>query len=538
MRIEERLGSAASAVDRQIDTIPVRPVGALRRRQRNQRVAAAVSTTTLFFALIAGSAFVFSDTADSPVVTTPNEVVPPVASQIVESNLEWDVVDATVFDLSHAYSWEETIYALSTAPGKIDPVAYEDPGFHPPQAMYSTTDGRSWDTQLVPADLWLADLDHHEGVAYAVGSAPGFANTSSDPVKVNVARTADGGMTWDSEGLPVIAAPPAKIGSVRYRAMGAKIAAGPNGVVAAVNTKFGMDYSAYVPEEYRNQRYFVNARPEGLVVHDFDLFNELEGFCHEAWEANELPVEPEACALGPDGIPDSVVVHRVAWTELEIAGPPVTAYQELFVSSDGTEFEAVTSPFVGGELISMVATGDGFVGLESVYTSRGGTETAIWYSADGSEWEQRTTPSTLGGARSMEKLGDRLGLVGWSNDLDHQGAVVYVSDDNAATWRVLDVASLSNGESASRSEWVSVPSIGSDSAAMVVAWDGRSGFGSAAITTDLVQWSEVDVAGLLNNQPNITVHSVFAEGDRVLMSIASSNSSEPAKLQTLVGTER
>ena len=83
------------------------------------------------------------------------------------------------------------VRAVDAPPRRRSPI-------RPDQAIYSTSDGEHW-TTADQHKSWIADLTEHDGVLYAIGSAPG---ATANDVTYQLATSHDGGRAWTDSNLP------------------------------------------------------------------------------------------------------------------------------------------------------------------------------------------------------------------------------------------------------------------------------------------------------------------------------------------------
>jgi len=411
-------------------------------------------------------------------------------------DVDWEMADTTLSNLNAGWAGrvvaaEGVFYALSTVPGRA---------MQPAQAIYVSEDGLSWTMNPVGDGLWLTDIDGYQGSLYAIGTAPGFnMGDRNGPIEARVAVTSDAGATWQSTDLPVEAAPPADIGDVQWRSVNTRIAAGSQGVVAAVHTSYYVDYSRLMPAEFRGSGAYDAMRTEtGLAVVDWQAIDALSMACDQAYSVAPEGEVPAECVALQDMPPEEAIVSRVTWEELGV-DEPHDRYSEVFVSSDGVEFEPVSAPFSGVELLDLLATDDGFVGAE--YADEMGQQLRFWYSPDGRQWEPMATPVGLGSFMDMGIVGDELVVLGYGQGWDSAGIVMFVTGDGGETWRSQDLQSvLGFGEDTQNGEfgvWIFGQSIGPDGIAVGVMVEPFFGQPNMAahlfVSKDLSAWSELSL---------------------------------------------
>ncbi|CAN5835229.1 hypothetical protein BH23ACT5_BH23ACT5_23040 [soil metagenome] len=115
--------------------------------------------------------------------------------EITDTELEWTTDPAALGWLQGTATDGSTLYALSTAPG----TSWEAfPDGNVPKAIYASSDGRTW-TAYPLETPWVSGIGAHDGLLYAVGTAPGAAEGS---VNIQVGVSQDDGALFETVSLP------------------------------------------------------------------------------------------------------------------------------------------------------------------------------------------------------------------------------------------------------------------------------------------------------------------------------------------------
>jgi len=528
MTIEQRLERAATAVEAQVAGVPQRPTVALEQRNRRHRVLRVAAGGALVVMLLVGSAFLFRGVAEPTTATTPP--AEGLDTVLLLGDVDWVEVDQAFDYPEKTASSDEKLYVLSTSPGEKS-AATDDPETRPDQAIYSSADGIDWEYQSIPADLWITALDTYDGKLYAVSTAP--AESDGGEVGAQVATSGDEGATWQTVDLELMATPPTNMGSVVYQEAGGDIAAGPAGVVVTVHTWFGMDYAPLIPDEYQGEQTSAYQTADGIRVVDYGLSG-AGMVCEEQPSRIDSPSEAPETTLafatsdtvattttmvpsGPGCVdPSGGVVYAAIWDELGIE-PPVTRFNELFVSNDGVTFEPVPAPFAAN--VDLIATADGFLAIDySEETARW----RLWSSPDGHQWSQLETPPGVEWVVAAGEVADRIVLVGRTGGAGAESVVVFTSSDRGSTWGAIDAPSLVGHADS----YVASP----DNAEVgpggvtVVFWEGSvsdmedESFTTHIVTSeDLESWREIP---LPNSDTPFYVEWILSGAHRTIVGVA------------------
>jgi len=417
-------------------------------RHRRRRAVGATVAAIAVVAVGGLGALTLRSIADD---ATPDQAAPTIASDaavagvVGESTLAWETYEGTLgsFD-DDVVASNGVFYALSTAPG-----ARHSDGVSPvPQALYHSTDGVTWTSELLGNDLHADALAARDGVVYLVSTMPAVSATGGEAIGARVASSHDDGASWTTADLPMADTPPAGPWSVAASSTTAHIAAGESGVVVAVNADFWFDYSDLVPDEYRGPNLEVQRTDTGLQVLDYTSLLNLEVECSDAMAAIDAGTASELsedCRLLQQGEFDTAeyVVYEATWDELGVSDPGRGTFAALFFSDDGTAFEAVDTPFApGARIAALYATDSGFLAFEGSPESQ---PLRAWRSADGRTWERVHVHPLLTNVAAVGMVDDRIVLVGdWQDASDH-GPLVLSSADEGVTWTEIDLTTAIPG---------------------------------------------------------------------------------------------
>lgn len=444
--------------------------------------------------------------------------------------LEWVAYESPLAYTTKLVGGDGTIYALTTAPNTRGMASNEAP-----QAIFATTDGAAWTNQVLSGDLWVQDLTERDGTLYAIGTAPGVDVRAGDDASVRIGASVDGGVEWAYTDLDLEAADPGGVPVGHVSSM-ASIAAGEDAVVAAVNTQFYADYSSLVPDEFTGDNYGVLTTDEGIDVVDWNAHNAAVRQCQEGKGpfgvggdgrapvavpdvvttvvvGTSPPREGTDCDLVARGNPgdvDGAVVHRATWAELGMARSPLFA--ELFVSTDGGDFERVDSPFPGTGITRIVGVEGGFVGTTVDWTAR------LWFSPDGRSWQEASGLPVMDWVVDAGMFDGRLVVIGSG----FGRAVVASAPGVDGAWTSHD---LPVGKADGVDQFVAGGDIGSATVALalqVFTPDGNVNQSTMLSTDDLVRWSESSLSEIVGPN-NATVESMVVGDDRIDAAVYISN---------------
>lgn len=378
------------------------------------------------YALLSWVAGGLTDTPDTTGQRSQTEIVAPdettvdapppveVADVATADELDWYAVEAPLGFAERVFADGDTFYALSTIPGQVV-------NWPAPKAIYTSNDGENWDLISLDNALYPTDMAMSRGSIYLIGTAPDSGGFD-EPAQIEVASSADGGETWLETLLPTVATPPAGA-PIEWSNVTTRIGANQNAVVAAVQSQFFLDYRMMVPTEFIGDNYGYNPTADGVDVVDYMLLDQAYSACEQEMGAaggDDTQVSDECRALF-NGDQSIGAIGSVTWEEmgLEDGSPPVFA--EMFVSTDGTNFEAVDSPFApGSELQTFHTSESGFYAVE---WNQG--RQVLWASADGRTWDTAegiqgfdwiTSLGTIGGRTVVVGQSGQTAQAAWEND--------------------------------------------------------------------------------------------------------------------------
>ena len=294
---------------------------------------------------------------------------------LVPSALHWRAATSTGTLIgARVHRHDGGLYALSTAPGQA-------PTDRPPTlSAYSSTDGISW-AALDLGDRWIGDIDGRDGHVYAVGTAA--ATAPVDPKTHTgdaVVLRSDGG-AWKTSVLPVDLRAMAKKGMLNV--YGGSVAAGPRGVLVALNIASSVDVSKFLPPGAMNDRVLT------YTSSGIDLF------------ASPAPTTTcgaqctSSISMAPENGP---VVASYTYAQLGIDSDLAAALRGLprfFFSADGIAFSPVELPLpAAAGFAQMTASADDGGYLVTMATPHNGEMSlTLLSSVDGLNW---TTVETMG----------------------------------------------------------------------------------------------------------------------------------------------
>ncbi len=360
--------------------------GVAAQRARRRRLLAFWGTLA---AVLVGGLGVFGllSLVDDDGTTEPRDAAPGTTGQVAEVaadpvELEWHAIPGTLgFSERLFASADGTFYALSTAPGR-------NATWPAPRALYTSVDGENWDANVLADDVTASDMAVRNGIAYLIGTAPSF-NAVDGQQDAMISTSGDGGLSWKSTVLPLPAATvPGGVDAWTHTTM--KIAASEAAVVAIVQRVTEFDYWSLVPQgllEVGNRG--VEPTATGVDIVDYQIFEDMQRACEEAggnfeFEEGDAADMPEPCRLLMEGELRPSVIGSFTWEELGLPEGVAPTTSQVFVSSDGVEFDQVDGPFAAGQLSALHSFGNGFLASEWDFQGR----MTMWESPDGRVWER------------------------------------------------------------------------------------------------------------------------------------------------------
>ena len=194
------------------------------------------------------------------------------------------------------------------------------------------------------------------------------------------------------------------------------------------------------------------------------------------------------------------------------------------MSTDGSTFDAVTSPFGQGELVDLYATEEGFLGVDAVY-SQDGSSWQVWSSADGRTWKQIGTQLNLQSVRAIGTVGGEIVLVGRVGDSVSSTHAVLLSDDGGTSWKTVDLSFVLEAADPGRQSWIGAVDVNPAGLVLgvmsMLAVEGEEEplpTSRVVMTTDFETWSEVPLADLGVGLDEVYVSGIASGGGRVMIS--------------------
>lgn len=517
---------------------PVRPQQ-LRRRRRLLAFAGGV------VAVLAGGVGVYAlasnaggdDPPTKPALTTgaPTGVSGTGSSSVPEPplavDLDWYATDGTLgFSARLLATPDGSFYALSTAPGE------RFNGGQPTRAIYHSEDGEFWDVTLLEADIFANDLASRAGVLYVIGTAPG-TGAIAEPAIAVVSASSDGGATWDQVILPTEAVPPQGV-PVEFSSATTNITAGDAGIVASVQTNYWIDYWNLVPQQALQGERGLTPTADGVDIIDYRLVEEADFECSQQMQAlgltGEEPFEelPEACQSMRSGDMSFAVVDHFTWEELGLPGDAVPAYSELFVSSNGTDYEAIPSPFAPGQgFLSIQAVAGGFLAVEQAEGEFGVGTPHLWRSPDGRTWSELGRLPPMDWITAAGETGGRAVVVG----AKHDGPVI-AWETTDGEWTQVDLSALLPPGPVGEQHWISTAAVGAlGVVAVIQSFDERAGAPSEHILhgQSVDEWTAIPVDAMTPGGFGFSQWAVVG-AQQVLVGYVQTEGPRPLTLQ-LVG---
>ena len=440
-----RLGAAFEAEARSM-RVPAADVTDVvrrgRRRQTRQRRAVAGLVALSLVSAAVGIARLGGSTPETTVASEGGTSRGPLG-------ITWREVhpDSALSSNVRGVSAGRPLYALSTGPGE----RWRE-GSQPSRVVWRSDDGVEWAAvSTLGDDLFLADLTAPSGRVYAVGTAPGDAQTAGRRAVPDlvVGWSDDDGARFSRTKLPVDTAALARHNG---RIGDAEIASGPAGVLAVASMAVELDVPRLLPEG--------ESAPHGWATTDtgVDILGPpRDDVCPEgSTESKEDPdprpareIPPTWCSDGEQGSfvsPQDArgVTRSFTWHELGVEGDLLAAARRTPVAfraaAGATKFERIDLPAIPNVLGEMLveATSSGFqIALASV--QRYGMSQAVLtvlQSSDGGTW-QRSTPSGGGWTMTLGELDGRSAVLVSTE----QGGRLLLSDGNGG-WRGIPLSDV------------------------------------------------------------------------------------------------
>lgn len=463
-------------------------------------------------------------------VTADNGGVDPTAPQnppaepVLAGDLDWYAIDSPL-GLSNRMLMADNgaFYALSTVPGNLAvwPV---------PKAIYKSGDGENWDIIDLDDSMSGHDMAIKGSSIFLIGTSPA-TQSFQDPPEVLISASSDDGVSWTQTLLPTETQPPEGT-RVEWANVQMRIGANADSVVAVVNSQYNLDYRALVPPEFAGNDFGYQATADGVNVMDYRLLDELHIGCEEAGARAEEPGQmPPECEALFNGDESAASVGFVTWAEMGLPDGGQPVFAEMFVSTDGENFEAVESPFMpGGEVNAFHATDTGFVAVEWPVN---GHAQNVWWSPDGREWSMDADLEAIDWVTNIGSTGGRTVILGHANN---SSVAAWQNDDGG--WDIIDFNDVLGpipGEFGGR--WMTSGGVGPLGVAVVIqTFDEATGTETADIVVGSSRhdWSVMpinEVTGMASGYSDW----VAVGSDQILIRYQVFNRFQPRSLQ-VIGT--
>lgn len=479
-----------------------------RARQRRHRRNAALGSVSGVALLVGSVGFVATRDSSDPKQAVGTFVLP----QSGPLELEWTSSEGGVLT-GHAIEQrpvvadDGTIYALSTAPGGVDPLINDREDFDR-DTLYRLGENGEW-TSRSPEQLGaeFTDLAAGSGLLYGVGTEPVTGGAGYRPV---LSSSTDDGDSWDSTELPTIELPsdvvPWRIGSK------VDVAAKGSTAVAVVTTTF--DISAEVLERF------------GLQPEDgFGYRRTSAGFEITATDSSDGRGVPST-GVGNDQLDDGVI-GTVTWSDLGVDGPDDLSRTDVYIDGGSGWYQAATKLADLSYVSSVTSVGDEFVATGSGPMVGDRSPMMAYASMDGSTWRKVATPSEYG---TVVGLGDV-----WVSGSGNRSALA-ASVNGGESWTdVVVPADALPADSAIASYTLAAGPLGL--AVAVTDEDGGQVKG-VLVTRDLQHWSWFDLDGL-GTEADQGPPSIIVGSDRVVVTLVikgDAKPGDPSRSRTFVGT--
>lgn len=449
-------------------------------------------------------------------VEAPPAVAEPIATA---GDLEWYAVEATLGHSQRLFATDTgTFYALSTVPGQAI-------NWPVPKAIYKSGDGENWEIIDLDNAISANDMATGSNKLYLIGTTPSSGNFFDEPPEIIVSTTADDGATWAQNLLPTVAAPPGGA-PIEWANVSTKIAANDNAVVAVAQSRFFLDYRQIVPAEFSGDMFGYNATDDGVSVMDYQIMEEMYGVCEGEMSAagDDFEAMSEECQALFNGDESIAEIGFVTWEEMGLAEGGQPQFSEMFISTDGENFEAVESPFsTSSEIANLFALPDGFIGVEF---GRGNPK--VWSSDDGRTWVDADVPR-LNWITNAGSIDGKTVIVGQDNQSSK-----LLWENEAGGWDEVDFDAIL-GVGAAGNRWLSSAGMGPMGVVAVFqSFDERNEreFTEVLLGTSPDDWSIVpiqDITGMTGGYSSW----VAVSHDTILIRYEVFNRNRPLSLQVI-----
>lgn len=413
MDLRERLQAHMRS---ELATTPVSDLGGVMERGETiRRRRRAVMTAAPAVAVVLGVVGVMASGLWSDAASRNDDIDLVAAGEAALSlslgDLDWQVEPATLGWAEDTDRGEDTLYALSTAPG----VRWQDfPNGDLPKALYVSKDGQDWNA--TPLGDWRpSGLAASGDLLYLVGTAPG-ARAGTQTVVVRV--SGDGGASFETRELSISAPAGAQLWPDLIVADG--------GVLALATSRQTADPVSRLPAEALEGAVEPLMVGSGIAVFPQDAILEA----HEACFSGDTS--------GCDEVIEAEATEFFTWEDFGFA-PGAVQFGEIvenfaFWSPDGENFEPVDYPFPEG-YIDRVTSVEG----TAVVSIAGMGPTRVFASDDGREWRQIAADVDAGFVMDVGATGSGVVLATQSP----AGSLgLYRADDLDGPWEEIPVAGL------------------------------------------------------------------------------------------------
>lgn len=302
----------------------------------------------------------------------------------------WIAADSALSRVRDWVSMGDTIYALSTVPGRgVDEI----------QALYTSRDGETWE-QIDHSfgDLKVLSMSSHDDSLYAIGTAPASSAVGWD---VALSTSTDGGVTWSNPAfLGAVGQLDDQLVPLLQHSHAEVSVAASEVVVAAVWPAYFIDYTPLIPDALRRDTVTAAPTATGLIAVDLVIADGMIAACRAAAAAEEKA----GCDQDIVDMPEARL-WEATWDELGIQAPDLGV--ALFVAEAGAGFEQVADIEQVGDIdviskTSLVTVDDGFL------ITVGPKPAEVWSSPDGRRWDRVEGLPFLSQIIEAGQLGDEL----------------------------------------------------------------------------------------------------------------------------------
>jgi hypothetical protein len=472
---------------------PERAVGRARAHRRRRLAATGVVATT---AVAVAATTMLDHRPDPSSVATPGALGLTPTGPL---DLDWQLADGGLYNVTSAFQDDDAVYALSTGPG-VRTTDYPDGAV--PRALYRLADDGTWQPLALEGERPRAvDVSGGTGLLYAVSTGPA---SGGDGTIARLSASEDGGETWTTEDLAP-AEPPSDAVEWRPTSTMAVESLGST-TIALVTTSFYPDVEGLFPEldtpAGSAEAYAVEPRDEGLVLLRYAAGGDA-ATAPTASTTTPAPDDGARSAGGPAGSEqaEGEPVRTVAWSDLGVDGiEALASHVELFRRA-GDAWEPLAGEvgaFDGAGAIDLGVAGDRFLATSWVDPETTTTLT----STDGTSWSAVAAPE----AGTVVGVGSALVSVPTT------GTVLQVSGDAGATWSEVDLAD----QGVAADDTILVADGGPLGLALVVGREADLAPRQLVVSGDLVDWTVTPLADVLGDHEAAVV-TPFVGEDRIVL---------------------